>query len=75
MTTHVVVIEELANNGDLFNYIKRQPLRRIDEREGRLIFRQLIEAIMVGVLTCFDSVTTIFAVSRETPYRSSGHKV
>ncbi|TKR89894.1 hypothetical protein L596_013933 [Steinernema carpocapsae] len=39
----VCMIEEFAENGDLLNRVKK--LKRIDEVEGRFLFRQLVEGL------------------------------
>lgn len=47
----VCIVQEYAENGDLLQLIKKK--KRIDEVEGRFLFRQIIEGIMVCFLKKF----------------------
>lgn len=45
----VCIIQEYAENGDLLQLIKKK--KRIDELEGRFLFRQIIEGIIVSLVS------------------------
>lgn len=44
---YVCMVEEYASKGDLLQLIKSR--KRIDETEGRLLFRQLVEGLRVSL--------------------------